>query len=383
MKEFDSQKERHWSGCPIEEAYFGENRKAGKEERKRIKAKDRSKYKKTDLNKAQKKSESPALTDLKEGEREGRVLSIMPQGIVVDSSGERIICSLKGALKKEKTQLKNLVAVGDIVCFEMRAGNEGVIFHVQPRTTILSRADNLSRRKEQLIAVNIDQVIIVASVVNPPLKPSVIDRYIIATEKGGMRPLIVVNKIDLLDSETYDASLREAERECLAELISAYKAIDVPLITVSVSEKKGIDELKEAMRGSTSVFSGQSGVGKSSLINATTGLNLATGETVAKTGKGAHTTTRAELIPLAGGGWCIDTPGIKSFGLWKLDESEVEDYFDEIHALGLHCKFSDCTHTCEESCNVQKALEEGALSPLRYISYLALQDSVRESHVRR
>ncbi|MFI0435375.1 MAG: ribosome small subunit-dependent GTPase A [Parachlamydiaceae bacterium] len=375
---------RRWIRCPVEEEYFGENRKEGKNKRKIAIAKDRSKYKKTDQEKYLRSVEKDKADKLsKQDWLEGRVLSIMPQGIMVEWEGELISCVLKGLLKKEKTQAKNLVAVGDFVLFEKTAEKEGIIGHIQPRRTILSRADNLSRRKEQLIAVNIDQVIITVSVVNPPLKSFIIDRYIIATRKGGMEPLIVVNKIDLLDNPSFDPVLLEVEKEMYEETIRAYSAISVPLISVSTTEGSGMEELKEAMRDKASVFSGPSGVGKSSLINLMTGLSLRTGEVVEKTKKGSHTTTTTQLIPLSFGGWCIDTPGIKSFGVWNLDREELEGYFPEIHEIGLNCKFSDCQHAHEESCAVQNALEEQRLSALRYESYQALRQSLSEEHVRR
>ncbi len=385
MKEQDHSHSRRWMGCPVEEEYLGQNRKEGKMKRKMAIAKDRSKYKKTDQEKYLKSVEKDQAAKLsKQDWLEGRVLSIMPQGIIVDWQGERISCVLKGLLKKEKTQAKNLVAVGDFVLFEKTAEREGIIGHVKPRRTILSRADNLSRRKEQLIAVNIDQVIITASMVNPPLKSSIIDRYIIATQKGGMQPIIVINKTDLLDNEeNYDPILLEIERELYAEAVKAYAAAGIPLISLSTVQGTGIEELKEAMRDKASVFSGQSGVGKSSLINVITGLDLRVGEVVEKTKKGSHTTTTTQLIPLKFGGWCVDTPGIKSFGIWNLDREEVEGYFSEIHEYGLQCKFTDCTHAHEEQCAVQKALEEEKLSPLRYESYQALRHSVSEEHVRR
>lgn len=382
MREHDRNSSR-WIQHP-EEEHWQEDRKEGKMKRKMAMAKDRSKYKKTDQEKYLKSIEKDKEAKLSKQEwLEGRVLSIMPQGIIVDWEGETISCVLKGLLKKEKTQAKNLVAVGDFVLFEKTAEGEGIIGHVKPRRTILSRADNLSRRKEQLIAVNIDQVIITVSVVNPPLKSSIIDRYIIATQKGRMEPLIVTNKIDLLESQEVDPIILEIEREMYEEAVSAYAAAGIPLIAVSTVEGKGIEELKEAMQNKASVFSGQSGVGKSSLINAVTGLNLRVGEVVEKTKKGAHTTTTTQLLPLEFGGWCVDTPGIKSFGVWDLDYAEIEGYFPEIHDMGLHCKFADCTHAHEEQCAVQKALEEGYLSPLRYESYQALRQSVSEEHLRR
>ena len=259
----------------FEEEYFKENRKEGKVKRKMAMAKDRSKYKKTDQEKYLRSIEKDKMAKLGRQEwLEGRVLSITPQGILVDGEGKIITCVLKGLLKKEKTQAKNLVAVGDVVLFETTAEGEGIIGHVKPRRTILSRADNLSRRKEQLIAVNIDQVIITVSVVNPPLKSAIIDRYIIATRKGGMEPLIVINKIDLFESENRDQLLLDVEKEYYEELVRAYAAADIPLLSVSTVQGIGIEELKEAMRDKVSVFSGQSGVGKSSLINAVTGLDL-------------------------------------------------------------------------------------------------------------
>lgn len=386
MKKQDKSPRPHrWISCPTEEEYMGQDRKAGKIERKLAKAKDRSKYKKTDQEKYLKSLEKDLEAKLSKQEwLEGRVLSIMPQGVIVDWQGETISCVLKGLLKKDKTHAKNLVAVGDFVLFEKTGGHEGIIGHVKPRQTILSRADNLSRRKEQLIAVNIDQVIITVSVVHPPLKSSIVDRYIIATRKGGMDPLIVINKIDLLeDVSNYDSLFLEEQKELYHEALRAYSAANIPVISVSTVLGTGIDQLKEAMKDKASVFSGQSGVGKSSLINALTGLQLRVGEIVEKTKKGAHTTSTTQLIPLEFGGWCIDTPGIKSFGVWNLDREEVEGYFPEIHDLGLECKFADCTHTHEEHCAVLQALDKGDLSPIRYESYQALRESVGEEHVRR
>jgi ribosome biogenesis GTPase / thiamine phosphate phosphatase len=384
MKKDDDSSSKRWIHEHHEEDYFRENRKEGKMKRKMAMAKDRSKFKKTDQEKYLRSIEKDKAAKLgKQDWLEGRVLSIMPQGIMVNWQGETISCVLKGLLKKEKTQAKNLVAVGDFVLFEKTAEGEGIIGHVQPRRTILSRADNLSRRKEQLIAVNIDQVIITVSVVNPPLKSSIIDRYIIATRKGGMEPLIVINKIDLLQSKEFDPVLIEVEKELYEEAVRAYAAAGIPLIGVSTVQGDGIEELKEAMRDKASVFSGQSGVGKSSLINTVTGLDLRVGDIVEKTKKGAHTTTTTQLIPLAFGGWCVDTPGIKSFGIWNLDREEIEGYFPEIHDYGLNCKFADCTHAHEEQCAVQQALEEGKLSPMRYESYQALRQSLSEEHVRR
>lgn len=361
----------------LEKHYFGSDRKYHREERKRKQAKDRSKYKKSNINKVQKEE----VVDAEHLHR-GRVLSIHSVGITVECDGKNYLCTLRGALKKEKTSFKNLVTVGDFVLIEKIDDEEGAIKHVEPRRSILSRADNLSRRKEQLIAANIDQVLITVSVVTPPLKPFLVDRYIIAAEKGGMKPVILVNKVDLLKTSE-DTSFTEEQSKLLHEFVDAYRQTDIPVIEVSVVDDIGMEELQKVMKDKSSVFSGQSGVGKSTLINKITGLDLATGETVKKTRKGAHTTTAAQLIPLEFGGWCIDTPGIKSFGVWNLEKDEIEHYYTEIFERGHNCKFPDCSHTHEAGCAVKEAVENGDITNLRYDSYTALLAAIDEEHKRR
>ncbi len=367
---------KQWVGCDVEAEYMGEERKQSKEDRKRLSKRDRSKYKKTDqkmLKKAENSSDDSLPT--------GRVLSIKSQEIIVEHEGKIYRCMLRGILKKERNNMKNLVTVGDMVRFEPLNENEGAITFVNPRKSVLSRADNLSRRKEHLIAANIDQVLITASLVNPPLKPFLIDRYIIATQKGNMNPVLIVNKVDLLENNEDPFVLEE--KELYEEFLKAYAKSGFPIISISAETGEGLEALRDIMKDKSSVFSGQSGVGKSSLINKITGLDLTVGETVSHTKKGAHTTTSAQLIPLSFGGWCIDTPGIKSFGLWNLTPEEVEPYFDEIIEAGHHCKFPDCSHRHEKECAVIAAVEEGTISIIRYASYIALLDTLAEEHKRR
>lgn len=362
---------------------FTPSRKERRMERKVAIAKDRSKYKKTDRTKYLKGlQEEHALKVGKQEWLQGRVLSIISRGIIVDCEGEELMCVLKGLMKRDRTSAKNLVSVGDFVLFEKTGSHEGIIAQVLPRRTILSRADNLSRRKEQLIAVNIDQVLITVSIVSPSLKVPLIDRYIIAARKGKMDPIVIINKVDLLEFHDNDVLVQD-EMHLLSELQKAYAAIQVPLLCVSTVTGVGMDELREVMKDKASVFSGQSGVGKSSLINAITGTDLRVGETVERTQKGSHTTTSPQLIPLEFGGWCIDTPGIKSFGVWDLKKEEVESYYSEIHALGRRCKFPNCTHMHESDCAVMMALEAGELSPVRFDSYQALMLSLEGEYKRR
>ncbi|KAF3362522.1 putative ribosome biogenesis GTPase RsgA [Chlamydiales bacterium STE3] len=367
---------KKWIACDIEDSFFGDSRKLHKHEKKKLQSKDRSKFKKTDQSKLFQKNTKPEEESLKAG----KVLSITPQGFQVQHEGSLYACSLRGILKKEKTLQKNLVTVGDTVLFEILQGNEGAIAHVEPRKSVLSRADNLSRKKEQLIAANIDIVFIVSSVVVPTLKTTLIDRYIIAAEKGGMEPVVVINKIDLLDKPSSDA---ENERELLELLKRSYSQAGVKVLAVSTVTGAGIEELKQIMKDKTSVFSGQSGVGKTSIINRLLGSEYKIGTTVERTKKGSHTTTTTQLIPLEQGGFCIDTPGIKSFGVWNLQLEEIEAYFSEIHEMGLQCKFPDCTHTQEEDCAVIHAVENGDILPPRYLSYLSLRESVKENYLRR
>jgi ribosome biogenesis GTPase len=365
-----------------EEIFHDRDKKEEKKARKLARALDRSKYKKTDKAKREQRLEEKRSTQIRTKEYvSGKVLSVTSQGGVVQCADQLIACSLKGVLKKEKTQAKNLIIVGDRVLCEIQ-GKEGVIVHVEPRTSTLSRADNLSRRKEQLIAANIDQVFITISVVSPPLKSFLVDRYLIAAHKGNMEPCIVVNKIDLLPPLSPEKD-EETERTLYEEFLRAYKIAGVPVISVSAFTGEGLDELQAAMKDKSSVFSGPSGVGKSSLINAMTGLTLKTGDVVSKTQKGSHTTSIAHLIPLACGGWCIDTPGIKSFGVWNVQKREIEPFFREIHFHGQFCKFPNCTHFHEKECAVQQAVESGEISPLRFQSYLYLLNSVDEEHLRR
>lgn len=368
----------------IEEEFYSSDRKESRNERKLATSKDRSKYKKTDQDQLKKRS---ALSNAENMDhlKLGRVLAINPEGITVCCEGKNYICSLKGSLKQDKNRIKNLVAVGDNVRFEEKGGNQGCIARVEERRSILSRADNLSRNKEQLIAVNIDQVLITASVVIPPLKPFLVDRYIIAAQKGNMEPVIIINKIDLLRScpDEIDSEKLEQEKALYEDFIQTYRALHFKVIPISVETGEGVEELKAAMHQRTSVFSGQSGVGKSSLINLITGTALATGDVVQRTNKGSHTTTTTHLVPLEEGGFCIDTPGIKSFGVWELQIDEVASYFPEIIEVSSECRFPDCAHLNEPGCAVKAAAEENRISPLRFASYCALMASVSEEHRQR
>jgi ribosome biogenesis GTPase len=375
-----SKEEKFWH---LEEDFYSKDRKASRKARKLATSKDRSKFKKSDQDQLKKQNESIASDETGSFKR-GRVLAILPEGILVCWNQEEFLCSLKGSLKQNKNRIKNLVAVGDFVRFEEKGHKEGSIFKIEDRYSFLSRASNLCRTKEQLIAVNIDQVLITTSVVLPPLKPFLVDRYIIAAQKGNMEPIIVINKIDLLNHPPHEITVDLSEEKMVyEEFLRTYHRLNFQIIPVSVETLEGIEMLKKAMHGKTSVFSGQSGVGKSSLINAITGSRLAIGTIVSRTKKGSHTTTTTHLIPLEGEGFCVDTPGIKSFGIWDLNIDEIAVYFSEIFALSSACKFPDCAHLNEPGCAVKKAVEENKISPLRFGSYCALMSSLSKKHQQR
>lgn len=351
MKEYD-----------FEEEFHAKDRKQFKKERKKAQSTDRSKYKKTDLEKRTSKEED-SFSHLSKG----KVIAITKDGYVVDLEGKSYFCSLKGNLKKERREEKNLVAVGDWVRFSFDQ-KEGSIFFIEQRRSSLSRTD-ISGKKEQLIAVNVDQALIAVSVAEPKLKPALIDRYLIAAEKGNICPVIVINKIDLLEENPKEKQLYE-------DFLLAYEPLGLIILSVSVKNRLGIEALQAIFQNKTSVISGQSGVGKSSLLNLCFGLSLKTGDLATKTQKGAHTTSTAELLPLPGGGYCIDTPGIRSFGIWKLKKEDVQFHFQDLLEFASDCKYPNCSHINEPSCAVLKALEEKTISSIRYDSYKTLFEAV-------
>ncbi len=347
-----------------EEAFHARDRKEFRKTRKLVQQLDRSKFKKTDLPSSKETKEKPLTDDL----LEGRVTAIKGEGSSVDSNGKSYLCSLKGFLKKERSLTKNLIAVGDRVYFTKGSATSGAIVRILPRTSLLSRTD-ISGKKEQLIAVNVDIAVISVSILEPPLKPSLIDRYLIAAEKGNLQPIIVINKIDLLESASQE------EKDLYRDFLASYEPLGYPILSVSTKTHVGLDALKSLLQNKTSVFSGQSGVGKSSLLNACFGLSLKTGAITQKTAKGAHTTTMAELLKLPEGGYCVDTPGIRSFGIWSLKKEEVIKHFRDLVRPKAKCKFPDCTHIQEPNCAVIRGVELGKISKLRYASYQTLLES--------
>jgi len=271
----------------------------------------------------------------------------------------------------------SLVAVGDRVELKViETGTElceAAITLVLPRRSALTRKRdvrrNRSKEKTQVIAANIDQLVVVVSAFDPLLNTRLIDRYLVFAESEKLDTIIVLNKMDLDDtSETQ-------------EMMKPYKALGYTVFYTSAEKKRGMKHLKKALSGKLSAFSGHSGVGKSTLINQLFGHDrLKTGETSEKTGKGLHTTSNSVMLLLPGGGYIIDTPGIREFNLSDITRDNLRFYFKEFLTYMPDCAYSSCSHTVEPKCGIMAAVESGHIDSERYESYLAIYESIdRES----
>ena len=258
-----------------------------------------------------------------------------------------------------------LVAVGDQVLVDTLPDGMGVIVEVLPRRNCLSRSSKLHRAVEQVLVSNIDQVLIVASVQEPWLKPGLIDRYLVTAAVNGFDSLICFNKIDL-DPEHHFHVVQEL-----------YESLGYRCCATSAETGEGLDGLRELLADRTTVLSGQSGVGKSSLLNALDPeLRLAVRKISQYNSKGTHTTTAARLVRLDFGGHVVDTPGIKELSLWGVGREDVQTGYPEILKEAAVCRFGNCRHMEEPGCAVIEAVDEGRISPLRYQNYLSILESL-------
>ena len=291
--------------------------------------------------------------------QQGRVLRV--QGlvsVVQQEDGTLRQCATRRILKTLSTDQRHVVAAGDIVWFRPEGETEGIIERVEPRRGILCRT---SRGRQHVLVTNVDQVLIVASAAEPRLKPNLIDRYLITAEKAKIEPILCINKVDLVDPAH------------LQPLVGVYSQLGYQVRLLSVVNGWGIASLRQLLHGRETVVTGQSGVGKSSLLNAIEpGLDLRVRSVSSESEKGRHTTTTSELIPLTEGGFVVDTPGIRQFQLWDVIPEEVAGYFRELRPYVSHCRYPDCTHTHEEPCAVKDAVADGYVDVRRYESYLQI-----------
>ncbi len=292
------------------------------------------------------------------------------RGLFADvDDGKRVWpCTVRRVLRTRLIEDRHPVTVGDRVSFRPQAihegvEEEGVIERVQERTGQLRRR---AGRRVHTVVANVDYALIVSSAAEPEPKPHLIDRYIIASLSGDITPVICMNKIDL-DIDGY-----------ASDILDRYEDLGYRTLQASARRGDGIDELGEILKDSETVLAGQSGVGKSSLLNAVQpGLSLRVGDIVEHTQKGRHTTTTATLIRLDRGGYVVDTPGVKSFDIATVPINELEEHFIEFQPFVPRCKFSDCTHTHEAHCAVKSAVDAGDILPERYDSYARLLEELK------
>ncbi|NNJ24262.1 ribosome small subunit-dependent GTPase A [Alienimonas chondri] len=324
-----------------------------------------------------------------EGCLAGRVVSAIGLHCLVEGElpvsedadfGERYECTVRRVLRTLARDGRNAVVTGDRVLIRPQeadgvretpdgpAKKMAVVERVEPRHGVLSREH---KNREHVLVANVDQIVIVASAADPPLKPALIDRMLVSAEKGGVKAAIAVNKCDLAGDD----------RPRLEELAGLYESLGYPTVLASAVTGEGVERIRGLLAGSQSVVAGQSGVGKSSLLNVVEpGWSLRVGEVSGWTGKGRHTTRRAILLRLtaptddasATPGWVADTPGVRQFALWDVADWEVEAYFREFQPHIPHCKYPDCTHTHEDGCHVKAAVLDGAISRVRYDSYVRI-----------
>lgn len=290
--------------------------------------------------------------------------------------GVEISCKVKGNFRIKGIRSTNPVAVGDHVTVGA-PGPDGTAYitAITPRRNyIIRRASNLSK-ESHIIAANIDCAMLVATLAHPLTSTTFIDRFLATATAYNVHALLVINKTDLLKEPE--------DRELLEAVEYLYHSIGYEVMAVSARTGDGIDALRERLTGNVTLVSGNSGVGKSTLINALIpGLDLRTAEISAAHDTGMHTTTFSELFRLPGGGAIIDTPGVRGFGTIDFDKYEVAHYFPELFEISKDCRFGNCTHTHEPGCAVLAAIEEGRIAASRYASYLSILDDAKEGKYR-
>jgi len=314
--------------------------------------------------------------------REGMIVAVYRRGAYIRMDGRRLFCGLAKTFRAPEGA--SPLAVGDVVTVALapeayqdgrreldRERMDGMILARRPRETALVRPEPRSGKRRdayddepfhKVIAANVDALLIVASTCQPPLHHGLIDRFLIAAQRGELEPLLAINKIDLAEADP--------------AVLDDYRALDVRIVPVSAVRGDGLDALRAALAAKRTVLAGASGVGKSTLINALIpGAEAATGRIRAKDERGRHTTSDASVYDLPGGGMLVDTPGIRELGV-HMDAAELSWFFPEFQTYARQCRFNDCTHTHEPGCAVREAVERGELNPRRFEGYLRIFETI-------
>lgn len=283
-----------------------------------------------------------------------------------------VLCRIIGKFRLLGQNLTNPVAVGDEVAFEMEQEDKGTIKEILPRKNYVVRQSPRKKHYLHLLASNVDQAVLIMTIRNPNLKQGFIDRFLLMTEPYNIPTTIVFNKADLHEED--DTALYNYLKDI-------YEDIGYPVFMVSATEGTGIETLRSHLKDKISLIGGQSGVGKSTIINALLpGIDLRTDEISDYTGKGQHTTTFAEMFKLPDGGQIIDTPGIKTLAFSHLEPKDISHNFREIFSVSKDCKYGNCTHRNEPKCAVKEGVEEGTISELRYANYIQLMEETEDQN---